>query len=49
MIALDAVNGRFGRGTLRYAGSGIERGWHMKQSFRSPRYTTSWRDLPKVR
>ncbi len=49
MMALDTVNGRFGRGTLRYGSSGIKRGWHMKQSFRSPHYTTNWQDLPKVR
>ena len=34
---------------LRFAASGTNRGWKMKQEFRSPRYTTKWREIPKVR
>ena len=34
---------------LRFAASGTNRGWKMKQEFRSPRYTTKWREMPKVR
>ena len=34
---------------LRFAASGTNRGWKMKQEFRSPRYTTRWGEMPKVR
>ena len=34
---------------LRFAASGTNRGWKMKQEFRSPRYTTKWAEMPKVR
>jgi DNA polymerase V len=50
MAALDGVNRRFGRGTLRYAlASAPDRPWHMRQKRRSPRYTTSWSELPRVK
>ena len=49
MLALDAVNGVWGRGTLRTAASGITQRWAMRSENRSPRYTTHWRDLPVVR
>ncbi len=49
MAALDAVNRRFGSGTLRYAITAApDRPWHMRQLRRSPRYTTSWDELPRV-
>ena len=34
---------------LRFAASGTNRGWKMKQEFRSPRYTTKWREIPSVK
>ncbi len=52
MTALDAVNRRFGRGTLALAAAGqpnAPRPWHMRQERRSPRYTTSWPELLQVR
>jgi DNA polymerase V len=33
---------------LRFAASGTNRAWKMKQEFRSPRYTTKWKELKKV-
>jgi len=48
MEALDQVNDRWGRDTLRYCSSGIARGWSMKQVWKSPAYTTSWAELPMV-
>jgi DNA polymerase V len=49
MSALDAVNRRFGCGTLRYAITAApDRPWHMRQTRRSPRYTTNWDELPTV-
>lgn len=48
MQAIDSVNQRFGSGNLRLACSGTstEGGWHMKQSKRSPLYTTRFEDVP---
>lgn len=40
MAALDAVNARWGRGTLRPASTGFDRSWGAKQQKLSPRYTT---------
>ena len=40
MAALDAVNARWGRGTLRPASSGLVHGWAARQQRLSPRYTT---------
>jgi DNA polymerase V len=34
---------------LRFAASGTNRGWKMKQEYRSPRYTTKWHEMPVVR
>jgi DNA polymerase V len=46
MGALDAVNARWGRNTLKYAAAGVERSWKMRQLKLSPRFTTQWEDLP---
>jgi DNA polymerase V len=46
MGALDAINARWGRGTLKYAAAGVERSWKMRQLRLSPRFTTQWEDLP---
>lgn len=43
---LDAINGKFGRGTLAVAGAGIQPRWSMKRGSLTPAYTTSWEDLP---
>ena len=50
MSALDAVNKRFGHGTVRFgAEGGAEAPWHMKHTQRSPQYTSAWEDLPTVK
>ncbi|MDE2392070.1 MAG: DUF4113 domain-containing protein, partial [Rhodospirillales bacterium] len=40
MAALDTVNARFGRGTLRPAAMGFFHNWAGRQARHSPRYTT---------
>jgi DNA polymerase V len=40
MAALDAINARFGRETLRIASTGAARPWRARQQQLSPRYTT---------
>lgn len=50
MRVMDRVNARHGRGTLTLAASGLgEKEWHMRQEHRSPRYSTSWAELPVAR
>ena len=48
MATMDCLNGRFGRGMVRPAVSGIERRWKAKAEHLSPRYTTRLEELPKV-
>ena len=49
MLALDAVNDRFGRGTLRYLSEGpVNAFWHMQRDKMSGAYTTRWEELAKV-
>lgn len=48
MDALDALNGRFGRGTLAPASAGLKREWQTRFERRSPRYTTRIDELPVV-
>ncbi len=46
MDALDAVNGRFGRGSLVMARAGLTKPWALKAEMRSPAYTTRLSELP---
>ncbi|WP_099868057.1 Y-family DNA polymerase [Pararhizobium haloflavum] len=47
MTALDAINGKYGRGALVPAAAGIKRReWQTKFDRRSPRYTTRLEALP---
>lgn len=49
MAVLDQVNDRFGRGTLQLGAMGVRPAWTMKRERVSPRYTTRWEDVPRVR
>lgn len=46
MAALDAINQRMGRGTVKLLAEGLEQPWKMKQDMLSPAYTTRWEDIP---
>ena len=52
MRAMDAVNDRFGRGTLTVGTASLcqetGRRWTMRQERRTPRYTTCWDELLTV-
>jgi DNA polymerase V len=50
MRALDSLNTDHGARTVRVGNVGEKRpAWAMRQAFRSPRYTTNWRELPVVK
>ena len=48
MLAVDKLNGRYGRDTVRFAATGIGRPWKLRSAFISPRYTTCWEELLTV-
>ncbi|MCQ6415072.1 Y-family DNA polymerase [Klebsiella pneumoniae] len=49
MEVLDHLNAKNGKGTLYFAGQGIQTAWQMKRERLSPRYTTRYSDLLHVR
>jgi DNA polymerase V len=48
MDALDGLNKRFGRGTVKVSTQGAYKEWQMKQERKSPSYTTDWEEVPFV-
>jgi DNA polymerase V len=51
MQAIDLINQRHGRGSLKLGSAGTGQAaqiWHMKQDFKTPAYTTDWRGLLTV-
>lgn len=49
MAAVDAVNGRFGRGSVFVASAGVRRAAAQKAEWRSPRYLSRVGELPIAR
>lgn len=49
MQAFDAVNRRYGKGTLTMASEALTRAWEPRKNLSSPRYTSAWSDLPEVK
>ncbi|MCG7856251.1 Y-family DNA polymerase [Flavihumibacter sediminis] len=49
MQALDNINFSQRNDMVKFAASGIDRPWKMRQEMRSPRYTTRWDELFEVR
>lgn len=49
MEVLDHLNAKEGRGMLFFAGQGIQQQWQMKREMLSPRYTTRYTDLLRVK
>ncbi|MDR3409535.1 MAG: Y-family DNA polymerase [Formivibrio sp.] len=47
--AMDRINRRWGRGTLRLTSAGFNHDWKMRQNRVSPCWTTRWEDMPVVR
>ncbi len=49
MEVLDHLNTKGGKGTLYFAGQGVQQKWQMKREMLSPRYTTRYSDILRVR
>ncbi|MFM9427275.1 DNA polymerase V [Variovorax sp. GrIS 2.14] len=51
MATVDQLNDRYGRGAIGLASTGQTDGrrmWTMKQSLKTPDYTTRWSDMPRA-
>lgn len=48
MAALDELNGKYGRGTIKLGSEGLNKSWAMRRDFKSPNYIGDWDELPIV-
>ncbi|WP_186261385.1 Y-family DNA polymerase [Burkholderia gladioli] len=48
MATIDGINARYGSGTIRIGRTETRQAWEMKQTHRTPAYTTDWSALPIV-
>jgi DNA polymerase V len=48
MAAMDNINRKIGKASIKLASEGFKRPWRMKQGNKSPSYTTRWEDLPAI-
>lgn len=48
MNAMDAINQRYGRGSIRLGLAGKDQEWRMRRDNLSPSFTTKWTDLAQV-
>ncbi len=49
MQAIDTINERYGRGTMRFAAEDLAKTWQPKRQLRSPAYTYKWEELPRAK
>lgn len=49
MQALDRLNTRFGKHTIYYASEDLGTSWQPLRELQTPRYTTRWDELPRVK
>lgn len=49
MSALDNINFSMRDDVVKFASAGLSRDWKMRREFRSPRYTSRWDELRKVK
>lgn len=48
MMAVDSINKKYSRSTIKLGSEGTDKAWAMRRSFKSPNYTGDWLELPKV-
>ena len=48
METIDSINASIGGEALKFASSGLEQKWKMRQGMRSPLYTSRWNELREV-
>jgi len=45
MSAMDAINHKMGRESVKLASEGFKRPWKMRQGNKSPNFTTDWNEV----
>lgn len=48
MAVMDKINTNYGRNSIYVAAEGVHKKWAMRQAYRSPCYTSQWRELPEI-
>ena len=48
MTTIDTINSS-GIGKVTFASQGIKKSWSMRRLLKSPRYLTSWEEMPTVK
>lgn len=48
MAAMDKINRKMGKESIKLASEGFKRPWKMRQENKSPSYTTNWKDILKI-
>jgi DNA polymerase V len=48
MAGRNALNRRYGRGTVAFAAGGIQKAWELRSDQISPAFTTRWNELLQV-
>ena len=48
MTAMDSINKKMGKESIKLASEGFNRPWKMKQNSKSPSYTSKWDEVLKV-
>jgi DNA polymerase V len=49
MRLMDSLNAHYGRNILHTAAEGVKKSWKMRQHLRTPKFTTSWDELLKIK
>ncbi len=49
MIAVDSINNRYGKRTIKYAAENLGTVWRPRYNLRSPRYTSRWNELAVIK
>ncbi|WP_416140935.1 Y-family DNA polymerase [Halomonas sp. HK25] len=49
MATLDTLNHKMGRGTVTFGRPSPKAAWHLRCANRTPRWTTRWDELPRLR
>ena len=48
MAAMDRINKKYSKGTIKLASEGVDKAWAINRNFKSPNYTGSWKELPVI-
>lgn len=46
MSAVDSINEKYSKGTIKLASEGVHKAWVMKRGMKSPNFTGDWNELP---